>query len=93
MGQENPLAAFGRYLHQDVARDASTPSELATTVLAMMRPEERTALRVYLSSALERLTPAELKGELNRADGDWRFSSSGTIELLRAAAKQLGAEA
>jgi hypothetical protein len=57
-----------------------------------MQPQERAALRAYLSTALDRLSPSELKGELNRANENWRFSSKGTVELLRAAATELEVE-
>lgn len=92
MGDDAALAAFGRYLHQDIALNASTPADLAKAVLALMQPQERTALRAYLSTALDRRSPSELKGDLNRANENWGFSSKGTVELLRAVAAELEAE-
>jgi hypothetical protein len=90
MGKES-LAALGRYLHQDIDLDAGNLVELVSNALHMMQPKERDDLRVYLKSVLERCSPSELKGLLNRANGNWRFTSSGADQFLRTVAGQLAA--
>ena len=89
MAKDNPLAAYGRHLHQDAGQDAHNPAELAANALASMQPEERRSLRAYLAIALEQLSASELKGELNRANENWRFTSKGAEQFLRSTLEQL----
>jgi hypothetical protein len=90
MASDDALKDMGRYLHQDIDYGAKNPADLARNVIALMSGAERTALRKYLATALDRLSPSELKGKLNRATTDWGFSSKGADEFLRAAFNQLG---
>ena len=92
MSKEAALAALGRCLHQDIDSDASNPTELAANALRMMTPQERQDLRVYLSIALERCSPSELKGQLNRANENWRFTSKGAARFLHTVAEQLATD-
>jgi hypothetical protein len=92
MANEDPLLALGQHLHQDIDIGAKTETELARNVITLMSPAERTALRKYLSSALDQLSSSELKGKLNRATTDCHFSSKGADTFLRAAFSQLDAE-
>lgn len=89
MASDDALKDLGRYLHQDIDYGAKTPADLARNVIALMSGAERTALREYLATALDRLSPSELKGKLSRATTDWGFSSKGADEFLRAAFNQL----
>ena len=92
MANEDVLLAVGRYLHQDIDIGAKDEIELARNVLALMSAAERTALRKYLATTLGRLSASELKGKLNRATTDRRFSSKGADAFLRAVFSQLEAE-
>lgn len=92
MANEDALMPLGEYLHQDIDIGAKNEAELARDVIALMSAVERKALREYLSSILNRLSPSELKGRLNRATSDWGFSSKGADAFLRAALSQLEAE-
>jgi len=67
--------------------------ELASRALEFMSPEQRDALRYYLRRALDRLTASELKGRLNRAVMEYRFSSKSAEAFLRATFDQLEADA
>ena len=89
MANEEALSALGQYLHQDIDIGAKTEFELARNVITLMSPAERTALNTYLSTALNRFSASELKGKLNRATADWRFSSKGADTFLRAVFSQL----
>jgi hypothetical protein len=89
MSKESVLAVFGQYLHQDVDLDGRNPTELVRNALNMMQSRERDDLRFYLASVLERSSPAELKGLLNRANENWRFTSKGADQFLRTVAEQL----
>lgn len=89
MAKNDALLAMGLCLHQDIHLGASNEVELAQNVIALLSPSERAALHQYLAGALERLTPSELKGELNRATPDWRFSSKSADAFLRVMFKQL----
>lgn len=89
MSNEDALMALGQYLHQDAATDASSEADLARNVIALMSKSERAALMTYLASALDRFSPSELKGKLNRATTDLRFTSKGADAFLRAAFSQL----
>lgn len=89
MGKESVLAVFGQYLHQDMDLDGRNPTELVRNALNMMQSRERDDLRFYLASVLERSSPAELKGLLNRANENWRFTSKGADQFLRTVAEQL----
>ena len=84
--------ALGQYLHQDIDIGASSEPDLARNVIALMSKGEQAALRTYLASALDRFSPSELKGKLNRATIDWRFTSKGADKFLRAALLQLNAD-
>lgn len=89
MASDDALKDMGQYLHQDIDYGAKTPADLARNVIALMSATERAALREYLADALDRLSPSELKGKLNRTTTDWGFSSTGAEEFLRAAFSQL----
>ena len=89
MAKDNPLAAYGRCLHQDAGLEAHSPGELAANALALMMPEERRSLQAYLTTALGQLSASELKGALNRANENWRFTSREADQLLRTTLEQL----
>jgi len=89
MSNEKALAALGQYLHQDIDLDAHTPAELVSNALRMMTPQDRQALGAYLSNALERYSPSELKGQLNRANENWSFTSKGAAQFLHIVGEQL----
>lgn len=63
--------------------------DLAAVLLSGLSAEETRAFRPWLATALATLTPAEMKGMLNRANDSIFFSSKGAHALLRAAADQL----
>lgn len=84
------LAAFARGLHQDVFVGLSGLEDLAELLLSNLSPAETHAFRIWLAEALQSLTPSEMKGVLNRANGSIGFSSRGARELLQAAADRLG---
>lgn len=63
--------------------------ELADELLSNLTTDERAAFREWLVEALKALTPAELKGLLNRASPFIGFSSNGAHRLLRIAADRL----
>ena len=86
------LTALGQYLHQDIDADARNTGELVANAVGMMTDQERDALREYLSSALGRYSPSELKGQLNRANENWRFTSKGAAHFLQTVAEQLSGE-
>ena len=90
MLRQEPLLAFARGLHQDVMIDLSGLGDLAKALLSGLSPAEKQAFRDWLSKALRTLTPAEMKGMLNRANTSIGFSSKAAYQLLRAAADQLG---
>ncbi len=90
MHKPAPLDAFARGLHQDVLIGLSNEYDLARALLSGLTPTEKEALRGWLPTALQTLTPAEFKGMLNRASTDIRFSSKGAHGLLRVAANELG---
>jgi hypothetical protein len=83
------LTSLGQYLHQDIDLEARSPTDLAEVVLSMMTAEERQNLRAYLSTAMARHSPAELKGQLNRVSENWRFKTKGAAQFLQAMAEQL----
>lgn len=84
-----PLAVIGRRLHQDVLDEAAAPTDLARTVVASMSLDEREALRKWLEAAIDRCTPAELKGHLNRATSELRFGTKGAHTFLSSVLQQL----
>ena len=90
MNRTEPLLAFARGLHQDVLVESGDATSLAQNLLSYLTSAERDAFRYWLADALQKLTPAEMKGLLNGASSDLRFSSEGAHRLFRAAAKQLG---
>jgi hypothetical protein len=85
-----PLQAFARGLHQDCLVECDDLASLAGELLSYLTSEERAALRNWLAETLQTLTPSEMKGLLNRATTDVRFSSKGAYRLLRATADRLG---
>lgn len=85
-----PLEAFARGLHQDALTGLSGYDDLARSLLSQLSEPEREAFRNWLPRALQTLSPSEMKGLLNRANTDLRFSSNAADRLLRAAAEQLG---
>lgn len=89
MGNDEPLNAYGAYFYQGIADDVANVDELASRALEFMSPEQRQALRTYLRDALDRLTPSELKGKLNRAIREYGFNSKSALALLRATGDQL----
>jgi hypothetical protein len=86
---DDPLNAYGAHFYQGIADDAADMEELALRALEFMSAEQRNALRVYLQVALDRFTPSELKGKLNRAIREYGFSSKLAVTFLRATADQL----
>lgn len=89
MKHVEPLRSFARGLHQDCMVGLSGLEELADELLANLSVAERAALREWLCEALQALTPAELKGLLNRASPSIGFSSNGAHQLLRITADRL----
>ena len=65
-------------------------NELADQLLSYLTPTEQDAFREWLAEAVKKLTPAEMKGLLNRANSDIRFSSKSAHQLFRASAERLG---
>lgn len=86
---DDPLNAYGAHFYQGIADDVSDMGELAFWALEFMSPEQRDALREYLRDALDRLTPSELKGKVNRAIREYGFNSKSAVVFLRATADQL----
>ncbi|WP_415644117.1 hypothetical protein [Sphingomonas antarctica] len=76
MSTDDPLNAYGAQFYQGIADDVSDMKELARRALKFMSPEQRDALRAYLQDALDRLTPSELKGKVNRAIREYGFNRS-----------------
>lgn len=63
-------------LHQDGLELANgSPDRLAADCTGFVWPEHRADLRAFLAAALEELSPAELKGQINRQKPDVRFKS------------------
>jgi len=86
---DDPLNAYGAHFYQGIADDVADLDELASRALEFMSPEQRDALRVYLRDALDRLTPSELKGKVNRAIREYGFNSKSAVAFLRATAVKL----
>jgi hypothetical protein len=63
--------------------------ELAARALEFMSPDQRDALRAYLCDALDRFTPSELRGKVNRAIREYRFNSKSAVAFLQATFDQL----
>lgn len=76
-------------LHQEVFVDVRDIDALARKLAASVPPNERRALADDLRTELDLATPSQLKGTLNRLQGDWLFSSEAATALLRALARQL----
>ena len=89
MGNHEALIPLGRALHQDVDLVADSPKDLALHLLQSMQPEERERLRLYLEYALDRYSPSELKGHLNRVSSELTFTSKGAARFLHVLAEQL----
>lgn len=89
MRDDGPLNVYGAGFYQGIADDVADMDELVSRALKFMLPEQRDELRSYLSHAMDRLTPSELKGKLNRAISSYFFSSKSAVALLRATAIQL----
>jgi hypothetical protein len=89
MGKDEPLNAYGTYFYQGIADSVADVGELASRALEFMSLQQRDALRLYLRDALDRLTPSELKGKLNRAITEFGFNSKSAVAFLRATADQL----
>jgi hypothetical protein len=83
------LNAYGACFNQGMADDVADMEQLAARALEFMLPEQRDALRAYLRDALDRLTPSELKGKVNRAIREYGFNSKSAVAFLRATADQL----
>ena len=91
MAKDDALMTMGHYMHQDVAYGAKSPADFARNIIALMPTAERLELRNYLMDALERYSPSELKGKMNRATKSWGFSSKAAAEFLREVCSQLEA--
>ena len=89
MGKDEPLNTYGSHFYQGIADGVADVAELATRAVACLTPDERDALRKYLQDVLDKLTPSELKGKLNRAIADYFFNSKQAVAFLRATADQL----
>jgi len=84
--------AFRRFLrgfHDDIGLEAATTEELARLLMSGLTADQKRDLCGYISRLTARLTPAEIKGVVNRAAFDVKFSTKGANELLRAAREQL----
>lgn len=77
------LELIGKNLHQDIGCCANDVDDLARYVLDSLSVEERAKLCAYLAVALNRLTPSELKGRLNRTCAAHYFTSKGAEQFLR----------
>lgn len=64
--------------------EADDPAKLAAAAIRSVPAEQHAELLAFLRSTLESSTPAELKGLLNRASPDLRFTSQGAAALLAA---------
>lgn len=84
MTGDDAFKALAERLHQDVMIDIDRYEDLAATILSSVHERDRMALREQLATALDQLSPAELKGKLNRATSDWRFTTKGADQFLRA---------
>lgn len=71
---------------------ADDPARLAAVAVRGVPPEQHLELLTFLRSTLERLTPAELKGLLNRASPDLRFAPKGAEAFLAAVIAALASE-
>ena len=89
MSTDNPVNAYGANFYQGIADDVADMEELAARALEFMSLEQRDALRVYLRDALDRYTPSELKGKVNRAIREYGFNSKSALTFLRATADRL----
>lgn len=90
-----PPACFGqlrRGLHQDALLLADDPAELAAVAVRGVPPEQQPVLLAYQRSTLASSTPAELKGLLNRASPDMRFTPKSAVAFLAAVVAALAAE-
>jgi len=90
-----PPACFGqlcRGLHQDALLEADDPPKLAAVAVRGVPPEQRPVLLAYLQSTLASSTPAELKGLLNRASPNMRFTPKGAVAFLAAVFDALTSE-
>lgn len=86
---DDPLNAYGANFYQGIADDVADLEELASRALEFLSPEQRDALRGYLRNALDRHTPSELKGKLNRAIREYGFNSKSAVAFLHATSVQL----
>ncbi|CAA9366404.1 MAG: hypothetical protein AVDCRST_MAG68-4886 [uncultured Gemmatimonadetes bacterium] len=91
MQQPEAFRRFGRGIHQEIVLEAATVEEIVRLLLSGLTAAERGELRAYISHLTATLTPAEIKGVLNRATFDAKFSTKGAAALLRAAQEQLSA--
>ena len=89
--QPEAFRQFARGVHDDIGLEAETVADLARILLSGLTAEQRRDLRIYISHLTATLTPAEMKGVLNRVIADVKFSTKGSVELLRAAHEQLSA--
>jgi len=86
---DDPLNAYGVHFYQGIADDVADMQELAARALEFMSPKQRDALRAYLRDALDRFTPSELKGKVNRAIREYGFNSKSAVAFLQATFDQL----
>lgn len=92
MQQPEAFRAFARHTHQDIGLEVANLDELARFMLAGLDAGQRRDLRRYLDHLLATLTPAEIKGVLNRAGTDLRFNPKAAVALLRLATGRLQAD-
>jgi hypothetical protein len=90
MLKQDPLIKFARGFHQDVMVGLRGLPDLAADLLENLSPADKQAFRLWLSRALAKYSPSELKGMLNRAQSSIHFSSGAAQALLRSAADELG---
>ena len=95
MGLSEPPPAFRELcalIHQDVLLEFNSVEELVLSLLSQSSAK-RAELLQYVDDALERLTPAEMKGVMNRCSHDIGFSSKGAKEFFVALASGLKSDA
>jgi hypothetical protein len=71
-------------LHQDALVERPTMDELARDCLGFVPPEEYRDLAAFIATALERQTPAELKGHLNRQKNGIIMNSKSALAFFLA---------
>ena len=92
MKQPAAFRLLGRLMHQDIGLEVSSVDDMARLLVSSLSPENRRALRPYIDHLARSLTPAEMKGALNRVSPSIRFNSKAAAFFITAVAEQLRAK-